>query len=96
MPSLGIDGFTDTAQHSERAEVVGVDVVLTETTEEPDGGGSRVELGDLVLLDRLPVTRWSGVNRGGFEDSGGDTVEKGSVDDVTNRTCEIGGCAGLI
>jgi len=95
VPSLGVDGLTDTTQHSEGAKVVGVSVVLAETTEEADGGGSRVEVGNLVLLNGLPVTGWGRVNGGGFEDGGGDTVEKRSVDDVTNETCEIGVCAGV-
>jgi hypothetical protein len=72
----------------------GLGVVFTETTEETDGGGSGVEVGNLVLLDGLPVTGWGRVNGGGFEDGGGDTIEKRSVDDVTDETCEIEGCAG--
>ena len=50
-----------------------------------DGGGGGVELGDLVLLDGLPVARRGRVNGGRFEDSGADAVEKGSVDDVTDE-----------
>ena len=84
MPGLGVDRLTDTTQHSEGAEVVGVGVMLTETTEETDGGGSRVEVGNLVLLNGLPVAGWGRVNGGRFEDGGGDTVEKRSVDDVTD------------
>jgi len=85
VPSLGVDGLTNATQHSEGAKVVGVDVVLTETTEETDGGGSSVDMGNLVLFDGLPVAGWGWINRGGFEDSGGDTVEKGSVHDVTDE-----------
>lgn len=85
MPSLGVDGLADTAQHPDRAEIVAADVLLTETTEETDGGGSSVEVGDLVLLNCLPVTGWGGVNGGGFEDNGSDTVSERSVDGVADE-----------
>ena len=55
----------------------------------PSGGGG-VELGNLVFLNGLPVAGWGRVNWGGFEDSGGDTVEKGSVHNVTNGIGKIG------
>ena len=42
-------------------------------------------MGDLVLLDGLPVARWGRVNGGRFEDSGAGTIEKGSVDNVTDE-----------
>ena len=85
VPSFGVDGFTDTTQHSEGAEIVAGDVVFTKTTEETDGGGSSVEVGDLVLLNCLPVTGWGGVNGGGFEDDGSDTVSERSVDGVADE-----------
>ena len=94
VPSFGVDRLADGTQHSESAEVVGLGMVLAETTEETDSGGSGVEVGNLVLLDGLPVTGWGRVNGGGFEDGGGDTVKKRTVDDVTDEACEIGGCAG--
>ena len=83
VPSLGVDGLTDSPQDSDGAEIVGLDVVLAEAAEETDGSGSSVKVGDLVLLNCLPVTGWGRVNGGRFEDSGGDTVEKGTVNDVT-------------
>lgn len=92
VPSLGVDRLTDATQHSESAKVVGVDVVLTETTEETNGGWSSVDVGNLMLLNGLPVTGWGGVNGGGFEDSGGDTIEKGPVHDITSGIGEIGKC----
>lgn len=55
-PSFGVGRFTDTAQHSNRAEVVGLGVVFAETTEETDGGGSSIEMGYLVFIDVLPIT----------------------------------------
>ena len=90
VPSLGVDRLADTTQYSESAKVVGVDVVLTETTEETDGGGSSVNVGNPVLLDGLPVAGRGRINGGRFEDSGGDTIKEGSVDDVTSGIGEIG------
>lgn len=85
VPSLGIDRLTDATQDSDGAEVVGFGVVITETAEEADGSGSSVEVSNLVLLNSLPVAGRGRVNRGGFKDSGGDAIEKGSVDDVTDK-----------
>ena len=82
--SFGVDRFTDTAQHSDRAEVI-LGVAFTETTKETDGSGSSVELSDLVLLDNLPMTGWSRVDRGRLEDGGGDTVEKRTLGDVSDQ-----------
>ena len=89
VPSFGADGFTDATQHW-GAEVVGFGVVLTETTEETNSSGSGVELGDIMLLDDLPVTGWSRVDGGRLEDSGGDTVKEGLVDDVSNQNMRPG------
>ena len=94
VPSLGVDRLADTTQYPEGAEVVGVDVVFTETTEETNCGGSGIKLGNLVLLNGLPVAGWGGVNRRRFKDSCGNTVEKRSVDDVADEMGEIEGCAG--
>jgi hypothetical protein len=58
-------------------------VAFTETTEETDGGGSSI--GYYVFLDELSITGWSGVDRGRLEYSGGDAVEKRSVDDVPDQ-----------
>jgi len=84
VPSLGVDRLANGTQYSDGAEIVGLDVVFSETAEETDGGWSRVEVGKLVFLSGLPVTGWGRVNGGRFEDSGGDTVEKRPVDDVTD------------
>jgi hypothetical protein len=84
VPSLGVDGFTNTTQHSDGTEIVGLDVVFTETTKETDGGGSSVEVGNLVFLNGLPVAGWSRVNRGRLEDGSGDAIEERAVNDVTD------------
>lgn len=94
VPSFGVDRLANSTQHSESAEVVGLGMVLAETTEETDSGGSGVEMGNTVLLDGLPVTGRGRVDGGGFEDGGSDSIEKGSVDDVTDQRCEIGEHAG--
>ena len=57
IPRLGVDGFADTTQNTERAEVVVFDVVFAGSAEETDGGGSGVVLGEFVLFDDLPVSR---------------------------------------
>ena len=74
VPRLGVDGLADSAQDSDRADVVAVDMVGAETTEETDSGGCGVELGEAMGLDGLPVPGGGWVDRGGFEDGGGDTV----------------------
>ena len=89
VPSFGVDGFTDATKHS-GAEVVGLGVVLAETMEEMNSSGSGIELGDIMLLDDLPVTGWSRVDGGRLEDSGGDTVKEGLVDDVSNQNMRPG------
>ena len=73
-PSFGVDGFTDATQHLNGAEVVGLDVVLAETTEETNSSGSGIELGGTVPLDDLLVTGWNRVDEGRFKNSGGDAV----------------------
>lgn len=57
VPCLGVDGFTDGTEDTQRREIMILDVVFSETTEETNGSGCRVELSKLVLLDGLPVTR---------------------------------------
>ena len=56
MPRLGIDRLSDGTQHTERREIVILDVMFAQPTEETDGGGCRVELGQFVFLDGLPVS----------------------------------------
>jgi hypothetical protein len=74
VPSLGVDGLADGAEDPDCAEVVTINMVSAETTKESDGGGSRVELGELVSLDGLPVPGGCRVDWGRLEDGGGDAV----------------------
>ena len=89
VPSLGVDRLADSTQHSEGAEIVVLDVVFTETAEEADSGGGGVELGNLMFLNGLPVAGWGRVNWSGLEDGGGDTVEKGTIDNVTDEMLRL-------
>lgn len=82
IPRLGVDRLADAAKHPQAAEVERPDVVCAKAAEETDGGGRGVELGDLVLVDGLPVSRGSGVDGRRFEDGGGYAVRKGAVHDV--------------
>lgn len=82
VPGLGVDGLSDRSDDPQALEAVASDVLLTESSEESDGGRSGVEVGDLVLVDDVPVSRGSGVDGRRLKDGGRDSVEEGSVDDV--------------
>ena len=58
-------------------------MVRTQTTQQTDSSGRRVELGDLILINSLPVTRRGRIDRSGFEDGSCHTVSEGTVNDVT-------------
>jgi hypothetical protein len=62
VPSLGVDRFTDGTQNSDGAEVVSLNALLPKTAEETDCSGSSVEVGDIVLLNQLPVAGWGRVD----------------------------------
>ena len=47
-------------------------------------------MSDLIFIDGLPVARRSGIDRGGFEDGGRDTVRKRPVNDVTEEEFIMG------
>ena len=85
VPSFWTDRFIDATQYLDGAEVVVLGVVLAKTAEETDGSGSGIELGDVLLLDDLPVTGWSRVDGGRLEDSCGDAIKMRPVDDVPNQ-----------
>ena len=82
VPRLRIDGLTHTSEHSQTAEIVLLDMVGPKTTQQADGSGRGVELGDLILIDSLPVTRRGGINWGGLEDGCCHTVGERTVYDV--------------
>lgn len=83
VPRLGVDGFTDGANDTERAEVCVLHVRLAKATEKTDGGRRGVEVRELVLVDRLPEAGRRRVDGRGLEDSSGDTVSKWAVNQVT-------------
>ena len=73
-PGLEVDGLADTADDLQRAQVVQLDVVGAETTQEADHSGHSIELSQLVFLNHLPVTRGHRVDRGRLEDHDGDAI----------------------
>ena len=83
VPCLRVDRLANTTEYSQAAQIVLFDMVRTKTTQKTNGGGRRVELGDLIFIDGLPVTRRRGVNGSGFEDGSCHTIGKRSVNDVS-------------
>lgn len=86
VPCFGVDGLADTTKDTKGAQIMLLNMILTQAPEETDCSGSRVELGELVLLDGLPVTRRGGVYRSRLKDSRGDTKGERAVHNVTGRT----------
>ena len=56
---------------------------LAEAAQEADGGRRSIEVGQLVLVDRLPESRRGGVDGRGFEDGCSDPVGERTIDEVT-------------
>jgi len=83
IPSLWVDRLPNTTKYAQAAQIVIPDMVFTEATKKPDCGGGGIELGQLVLLDSLPVARRSRVHGGRFKDSGRNSVCKRAVNDVS-------------
>ena len=81
LPDFRGDGFPHGPQDAQMSHLV-VNVVVAGALEQTQGRGSHVELGDLVLVDHIPVPREVGVGRGTLEDDGGTTQEQGRVDDI--------------
>lgn len=81
LPDLRGNGLTNGTQNTQVSHLV-VDVLVTGTLEQTQGGGGNVELGDLVLVDHIPVAGEVGVGRGTLEDDGGASQEQRSIDDV--------------
>jgi hypothetical protein len=60
-----------------------LDVVRAKPTEEADGRRGGIELGNLVLVDGLPVAGGSGIDWSRLENGGGNAVTERPVDDVS-------------
>ena len=59
MPGLRVDRLADGPEYTKGAEVVILYMVFTKSAEQTNGSWCGVELSELVLLDRLPITRRS-------------------------------------
>lgn len=70
IPRLRIDRLSNTSENPQTAQIVVLDVVRSKATEETDGGGCGVELGEFVFVDGLPVSGGGGVHWGGLKDDG--------------------------
>ncbi len=57
-------------------------MAITKPPQQPDGSRCRVELGQAVLLNCLPIARRCWVYRRRFEDNGSDAVKERAVADV--------------
>jgi hypothetical protein len=82
MPRLGVDGLTDRSKDPECAEIVALEMMFAQAAEETNGSRRGIELGDLVALNDIPVTRGGWVDRSALEHGRSDTVEERTVDDV--------------
>jgi hypothetical protein len=83
IPRFRVDRLPNRTEYTQAAQIMTLNVVFSLSTQQPDGSGSGIELGQFVLFNRFPIARGSWVYWRGFEDSRGHAVGEGSVDDVT-------------
>jgi hypothetical protein len=69
VPRLRVDRLSDGSENTNGRKVVAFHVLWAETAQETDGSRGRIELGEFVFCNRLPVSRRSRVNWGRFEDT---------------------------
>ncbi len=81
LPDFGRNGLTDGAQDSQVLHGF-IDIMIPRPLEEPQRGGSNVELRDGVLIDHIPVSREVGIGRRALKDDRGNTQEQRSVNDI--------------
>lgn len=81
LPDLGSNGLTNRAQNTEVLHLTS-NVLVASALQQTQSGGGNVELGNLVLVDNVPVAGEVGVGGGALEDDCGDTKEERGVDDV--------------
>ena len=67
LPGFWVDRFANRAEDAERGEIMPLDVLWAETTEQANRGRRAVELGELVLGDSLPVAGWRRIDWSRFE-----------------------------
>mmetsp|Transcript_10439 Transcript_10439/g.20716 ORF Transcript_10439/g.20716 Transcript_10439/m.20716 type:complete len:246 (-) Transcript_10439:873-1610(-) len=82
LPRLGVDGFTNTPKHPQGAEVILVGRLRSVLHQGTNGGGSRVEGGDLVPLHHVPVPACIRIERGTLEHERSRAVAQRAVHDV--------------
>jgi hypothetical protein len=85
VPCLWINRLAHATEHSQAAQIILFDMVRPKSTQQADSSGRGVELGDLILIDSLPVARRAGIDGGGFEDGCCHAVGEGSVNDVARE-----------
>lgn len=82
FPSFRVNGFTNRANDSQCGKIIAFQPLVTQAAQRTDSGGSSIELGDLVLLDNLPETGWSGISRGRFKQYSGCTESQGAINNI--------------
>jgi hypothetical protein len=98
VPSFGVNRLTHRAKDTQTAKIIVLHVLSTQSAKETNGSRSRIKLGNLVLLDSLPVAGWGGVNWSGFEDGSADTICEWSINDVgvTSNPTDISHAGELV
>lgn len=81
LPNLSGDGLTDRAQDSERGHGTS-HMLVASSLEQTQGSRGDVKLGDLVLIDNVPVPREVGVGGCALKDDGRNTKKQRGIHDV--------------
>lgn len=81
LPNFSGNGLTNGTQDTEVLHLR-LDVLVASALQQTQSGGGNVELGDLVLVDNVPVAGEVGVRRSALKHDGRDTEEKRSVHHV--------------
>ncbi|SRR5258706_8094593 len=67
LPGFWVDRFANRAEDTERGEIVPLNVLRAETTEQANRGRRAIEVGELVLGDSLPIAGWCRIDWSRFE-----------------------------
>ena len=82
QPGLGVDRLTHRTEQSQAGEIPFLHRLVTLAHDRPDGGGSRVDLVDPVLVDHIPESPGVGVGGDTLEHDRGRAGTQRAVDDV--------------